>query len=75
MTEILKSIRHKLNGIAFVLISTAIALVLLASTLVWVRFMTDIIVGILILSIAFIFAYLGWKFLSIKKEIEKIFKL
>ncbi len=75
MSEILKSIRYKLNGIAFVLISTSIALILLASTLVWVPFMAQLIMGILILVMAFIFGYMGCKFLSIKKEIEKIFKL
>ena len=75
MSEILKSIKYKLNGIAFVLISTSIALILLASTLVWVPYMAQFIMGLLILVMAFIFAYLGWKFLAIRREIEKIFKL
>jgi hypothetical protein len=75
MSEILKSIRFKLNGAAFTLISTAIALVLLAAAVVWIPFMVNIIVGLLILVMAFIFGYLGLKFLSIKQDIEKIFKL
>jgi hypothetical protein len=75
MSEILKSIRLQLSGVAFTLISTAIALVLLASSIVWIPFMVNIIVGLLILIMAFIFGYLGIKFLTIKKDIEKIFKL
>lgn len=75
MSEIIKSIKFKLNGAAFTLISTAIALVLLAASVVWIPFMVNVIVGLLILIMAFVFAYLGAKFLSIKNDIEKIFKL
>lgn len=75
MTEIMKSIKRKLNGIAFVLLSTSVALVLLAVTTVWVPMVVQVIVGLLILIMAFVLAYLGFKFLAIKKEIEKFFKL
>jgi hypothetical protein len=75
MSEILKAVRSKLNGAAFVLISTSVALVLLAAAVVWEPILAQIIVGLLILLVAFVFAYLGSRFLAIKKEIEKIFKL
>ena len=75
MSEIIKSIKFKLNSAAFTLISTAIVLVLLAATVVWVPFMVNVIVGLLILIMAFVFGYLGLKFISIRKDIEKIFKL
>lgn len=75
MSEIIKSIKFKLTSAALTLISTSVALVLLAASVVWVQYMVQVVVGLLILIMAFIFAYLGFKFLGIKKDIEKILKM
>ncbi len=74
MVNLFKEIHKKINGIIWSLISTGIILVLLAILVVWTDFMLRLVFGLMILVIAYIFIYGGYKAWHIKKEIEKHFK-
>ena len=75
MVNLFKEINKKFNGIILSAISTGIILVLLAILIVWTDFLLRLVVGLMVLFIAYIFLYTGFKFWAIKKEIEKHFKL
>lgn len=75
MVNLFKEINKKFNGIILSAISTGVILVMLAILIVWTDFLLRLVVGLMVLFIAYIFLYLGFKLWAIKKEIEKHFKL
>ena len=75
MINLFKEINKKINGLVWSFISTGIILMLLAVLIVWTDFMLRLTVGLLVLVIAYAFLYGGYKIWTVKKEIEKHFKV
>lgn len=75
MVNFFKEINKKINGVIWSLFSTGIVLLLLAILIVWTDFMLRLVIGLLVLVIAYAFLYCGYKTRALKKEIEKHFKL
>ncbi|MEA3449494.1 MAG: hypothetical protein U9Q85_00710 [Patescibacteria group bacterium] len=74
MINLFKQIHKKVNGLIWSLFSTGIILLMLAVLIVWTDFILRLIFGLIVLVIAYIFIYFGYKLLSLRKEIEKHFK-
>ena len=75
MKNLLQTVSRKINCVIWSLFSTGIVLILLAILIVWTDFMIRIVFGLIVLIIAFMFIYGGYKVWNIKKEVEKYFKL
>jgi len=75
MKNLIKEVGRKVNCLIWSLFSTGIVLILLAILIVWTDFMIRIVFGLIVLVVAFMFIYGGYKAWSIKKELEKYFKL
>lgn len=75
MVHICKKINQRINGLIWSLISTGIILVLLAILIVWTDFVLRLVFGLMVLLIAYVFIYSGYKIWLLKREIEKHFKL
>ena len=75
MNKLFKPIQNKVNGFIYSLIFAGILLLILGILIVWVDFLARLVIGIIVLVIAYIFFFGAYKIFSIKKDIEKIFKL
>lgn len=76
MTNLIKIIKNKFNGIIWTLVSTGVMFLLLGIIIVWApEFMVRLTLGLFVLLIAYTFLFLGYRFWSIKREVEKFFKL
>lgn len=75
MVNFFKEINKKINGVILSLLCTGIVLLLLAVLIVWTDFMIRLVIGLLVLVISYAFLYGSWKIWTLKKEIEKYFKL
>ena len=75
MINLFKAIKKKINGFIWTLFSTGLVLLMLAVLIVWTNFMLRLIMGLLIMVVAYVFFYAAYKVWALKKEIEKHFKL
>jgi len=79
MTKIMKNfitqIKKKTNGIIRTLIGTGIILLLLGVLIVWTDFFLRLVMGLLVMVVAYAFFYGAYKLWSLKKDVEKFFKL
>jgi ABC-type bacteriocin/lantibiotic exporter with double-glycine peptidase domain len=75
MKNLLSSVGHKINGIILTLISTGIFMLILGILVVWTDLVLRLLVGLLIIVIAYVFFYGAYKVWHMKKEIEKFIKL
>ncbi|MEA3463484.1 MAG: hypothetical protein U9R14_00130 [Patescibacteria group bacterium] len=75
MQTFLKLIKKKINGAIWTLISTGVILLLLGILIVWTDFILRLIIGLLVIIIAYVFFYGAYKIWALKKEVEKYFKL
>lgn len=75
MQNLIKNIRRKINGVIISLVCTGLILVLLAILIVWTDFMLQLVIGLLVIVMAYAFFHLAYKLWWIKKEVEKYFKL
>ena len=75
MITLFKEINKKFNGLIWSLISTGVILLLLSVLIVWTDFMLRLVFGLIILVIAYVFIYGGYKLHALKKDIERHFKL
>jgi hypothetical protein len=75
MLNLVKTVNKKINGVIFSLLSTGVVLMMLSILIVWTDFMLRLVVGVFVLVIAYVFVYGAFKIWTIKKEIEKYFKL
>lgn len=57
------------------LIFTGVILVILSILIVWTDFMLQLVIGLIILVMAYAFFHLAYKLWWIKREVEKYFKL
>ena len=58
----------------FTLASTGVILLILSVLIVWTDFMLRLVVGLIIICIAYVFFYSAYKFWVFKKEIDKFIK-
>ena len=74
MISLFKEINKKFNGLIWSLVSTGVILLLLSILIVWTDFMLRLVFGLIVLVVAYVFLYGGYKIYALKKEIEKHFK-
>ncbi|MCK5061533.1 hypothetical protein KAR28_03195 [Candidatus Parcubacteria bacterium] len=74
MVNLFKEINKKFNGLIWSLVSTGVILLLLSILIVWTDFMLRLVFGLIVLVVAYVFLYGGYKIYALKKEIEKHFK-
>jgi hypothetical protein len=74
MTSFIKKTDKRLNGIIWSFISTGIILIILSILIVWTDFMLRLVIGLIVLVIAYAFLYVGLRVLALRKEIDKLFK-
>lgn len=75
MQNFLRQIKKKINGMIWTLISTGIILLLFGILIVWHDFVLRLIIGLVVILIAYVFFYGAYKIWALKKEVEKYFKL
>jgi hypothetical protein len=75
MINLYRSINKKINGLIWSFISSGIILIMLSVLIVWTDFMLRLVMGLLVLIIAYAFLYAGFRLKALKKEIEKYFKI
>lgn len=75
MQYFLKKLKKKINGFIITLISTGVILSILAVLIVWTDFVLRLVIGLLVVVIAYTFFYAAYKIWTLKKEIEKYFKI
>jgi len=75
MKHLIAQTKRKVNGIIWTLVSTGIVLLFLGVLIVWYDFVLRLIVGLVIIVIAYVFFYGAYKINALKKDIEKFLKL
>ena len=75
MKTFLKQTKRKINGVIWTLISTGIILLLLGMLIVWYDFVLRLVIGLVVIVVAYVFFYVAYKIWALKKEVEKYFKL
>jgi len=75
MVDLFKKINKKIDSLIWSLISTGVILLVLAVLIVWTDFMLRLVFGLLVVVIAWVFIYGGYRLWHIKREIERHFKL
>ncbi|MDD5071764.1 MAG: hypothetical protein PHQ42_03445 [Patescibacteria group bacterium] len=71
----LKVIEKKTNGFIWTLIVNGVVLVLLGILIVWTDFMLRLVIGVLVLVLAYVFFYGAYKIWAFKKDIEDYLKI
>jgi len=74
MENPLKVIEKKVNGFIWTLVINGVILLLLGILIVWTDFMLRLVMGVLVIVIAYVFFYSAYRVWSFKKDIEKYLK-
>jgi hypothetical protein len=74
MKNLIKEIKCKINGLIITLTATGLFLLILSILVVWTKFVLELLIGLIILSIAYVFFYMAYKLWHMKKAIEKFTK-
>lgn len=74
MKNLFNVIEKKVNGIIFTGISTGIFLLMLGVLIVWTDFILRLLIGLLVIAVAYMFFYGAFKIWSLKKETKKFLK-
>ncbi len=74
MQNLFKTINRKINGAIAHFIITGLILVIAAVLIVWTDFFLRLVIGLLVIVVAYMFFYLAYKTWWVKKEIEKYLK-
>jgi uncharacterized membrane protein YqjE len=74
MIDLFRTIHKKINGLIWSFISTGVILLMLSVLIVWTDFMLRLVFGLIVLVVAYVFIYSGYKLWALRKEIEKHFK-
>lgn len=69
-----ESVDKKIDHFIFVLIGNGLFLLILGVLIVWTDFMLKLLVGLLTITIAYVFFYGAYKLFSLKKHLDKIIK-
>jgi len=75
MENLFSAIRKKINGIIWTLAVTGIFLLILAILIVWTDFVLRLVIGLLVIVIAYTFFYAAYKLKSMKDEVERFLRL
>jgi len=74
MENPLKVIEGKINGFIWTLAINGVVLLLLGVLIVWTDFMLRLVMGVLVIVVAYVFFYSAYKVWSFKKDLEKYLK-
>jgi len=74
MQDLFKRIKRKINGTVVNFIVTGVILLIAAILIVWTDFFLRLVIGLLVVTVAYLFFYLAYKTWWLKKEIEKFLK-
>jgi len=74
MKNLFSAIEKKLNGIIWTLILTGLFLLILGVLIVWTDFVVRLLIGLLVIVVAYVFFYGGIKAWGVKREVEKFLK-
>jgi len=74
MQNLLKKVNRKINGTIIHFIITGLILALAAVLIVWTDFFLRLVIGLLVIVMAYLFFYLAYKTWWLKQEIEKFLK-
>ncbi len=72
MNKILKPITDKINQIMWTLIFNGLVLVVLAALITWSAFFLQLLVGLVVLVVAFSFFYGAYKMHSVKEILKRL---
>lgn len=75
MKKLIEKIQKKINSVIWSLAISGVVLLMLAVLVVWSQFLLQLAVGLFIVVIAYMFFYAAYKLWSLKREVEKHFKL
>lgn len=75
MMLLFKEINRKINGLVWSLLGTGIILLLLGVLVAWTDFVLRLVFALIVITVSYVFIYGAYKLWSIKREIEKHFKL
>jgi len=75
MKTLIKQTKRKINGVIWTLAGTGIILLLLGVLIVWYDFVLRLIIGLVVIVVAYVFFYGAYKIWALKKEVERYFKL
>ena len=73
MINLFNKIEKKINGLVWTMISSGVILLVLSIFIVWdeTEFMLRLVMGLVVLAVAYAFIYGGYKLWALKKEIGK----
>ena len=74
MQDFFKTVNRKIDGTITHFIITGVILIIAAILIVWTDFFLRLVIGILVIVVAYTFFYLAYKTWWLKKEIEKFLK-
>jgi len=75
MQNLFKKIKATINGTIIHFIVSGVILVMAAILIVWTDFFLRLVIGLLVIIVAYMFFYLAYKTWWLKKEIDKYLKL
>jgi len=75
MQNLFKQIKATINGTIIHFIASGVILVIAAVLIVWTDFFLRLVIGLLVIIVAYMFFYLAYKTWWLKREIEKYLKL
>ncbi len=75
MKKGIKLIKKRVNGIIWALVGNGILLLVLGVLAAWSTLFLKLIIGLVIIVIAFMFFCGAYKIWNIKQEVERIFKI
>lgn len=75
MADIFKPIKRKINHTIIYFVWSGFLLIVMGLLIVWTDFLLRLLVGTVVVTIALMFFYAAYRIYSIKREIEKYFKI
>ena len=75
MSKLFEPIQKKVNNMIYSLIAAGILLLLFGVLIVWSDFLARLILGMIIMVLAFMFFYGAFKISSIRNDVKRIFRL
>jgi len=75
MQNLIKKCKSKVDDLIIQLTASGFILIILAVLIVWTDFVLRLIIGLLVIVLAYVFFYLAYKIWRLKSEVEKYFKL
>ncbi|MFH1427936.1 MAG: hypothetical protein ABIG60_05435 [Patescibacteria group bacterium] len=74
MKHFFSAVNKKINGLIWTLVSTGVIMLILGVLIVWTDFVLRLLVGLLVIVVAYVFLFAAIKIWGFKKEINKFIK-